>query len=668
MEFLETQLGQVLEEVKIAMLSHVPVVYIPTDQLELINELLYGENTADSLIPRVRYNASLDAVSKLSIGETFEIDSSTGEYISIQDNYVAVDGGSYNNKIRKTYPSLIVSYAKDWTSIHTSVKSFITSYLGLKTSVNYEDPRHIDVIRRSLCIVVMAQEINIPYDLAPYVRTVRIPSLSDQELLDAINITLVRNNLDTEIIDSTLLSQMVISMRGLSKYKIEQLLLQLIAQQSIDADGVNAQEVIDTIRLSKKQMLDNSLGLKWEAKKDVEAAGLGKITDWLSRRKEIFSDPQKATAQHMDIPKGILVSGIPGSGKSLMAKTAASILEVPLVSLDMGALLGSLMGESEHNMIAALKMAEQMSPCVLWIDEIEKAFSGSSQGASASDGGVGRRMFGKFLTWMQEKSAACFVFATSNDITCLPPELFRSERFDKKFFTFMPTAEECAVIFASNIKSQNKSYTKDWLNLTVSQQAQQARQLFQKSLEEPEVWLNILNEYALSHQKDFDLMNRNNGKTDGEGAPLDPFYVWNTTSRPKFKLMTGADISAVIREAKFRIHPAPISSSFPAVLYEERQMLNAVRNILNSDDFKPYGETNLKDIVKCFINLYENEFVPASGKCILNFNDYDSDKMAYRHHQDLDSFKNHYDVILYCTVVGAINHYSKEVKLHRSDL
>ena len=223
----------------------------------------------------------------------------------------------------------------------------------------------------------------------------------------------------------------------------------------------------------------------------------------------------------------------------------------------------------------------------------------------------------------------------------------------------MPTAEECAVIFASNIKSQNKSYTKDWLNLTVNQQAQQARQLFQKSLEEPDVWLNMLNEYALSHQKDFGLMTRNDGKTDDNDASLDPIYVWNTTSRPKFKLMTGADISAVIREAKFRIHSAPISSSFPAVLYEERQMLNAVRNILNSDDFKPYGETNLKDIVRCFINLYENEFVPASGRCILNFNDYDSDKMAYRHHQDLDSFKNPYDVILYCTVVGAINHYSK---------
>jgi len=655
MDFLDTQLGKVLEEVKIAMLSHVPVVYIPTDQLEFINELIYGEYTADSLIPRVCYKASQGAVTKLSIGET-GVDSSDGKFSSIQDNYVV--GSIEPDRIK--IPSLLVSYAKDWTSIHSSVKSFIVSYLGIKSSGNYTDPKHTDVVQRSLCIVVMAQELTIPSDIAPYVRTVRVPSLSDQEILDTINATLDRNNLEKDIIDSQLLSQMIISMRGFSKYKIEQLLMQLIAQQSVDADGVNPQEVIETIRLSKKQMLDNSLGLKWEANKDVEAAGLGEISKWLFQRKEIFSDPQKAVAQHMDIPKGVLVSGIPGSGKSLMAKTAASILEVPLVSLDMGALLGGLMGESEHNMIAALKMAEQMSPCVLWIDEIEKAFSGSSQGSSASDGGVGRRMFGKFLTWMQEKSAACFVFATSNDITCLPPELFRSERFDKKFFTFMPTADECAEIFASNIKSQNKSYIKDLLKLTVSQQAKQAKQLFPKSLEESDIWLNILNEYALSHKGDFDLINRNEDKKNGNT----PLYVWNTSCRPKYKLMTGADISTVIREAKFKIHPTPVSSSFPTVLYDEHQMLNAVRNILNSHDFKPYGETNLKDIVKCFINLYENEFVPASGACILDFDDYDSDEMIYQHNQDHISFKNHYDSILYCTIVGAINHYTKEVKLH----
>ena len=111
---------------------------------------------------------------------------------------------------------------------------------------------------------------------------------------------------------------------------------------------------------------------------------------------------------HTDIPNGLLISGIPGSGKSLMAKTAAYKLGLPLISLDMGALLNSLMGESEHNMINALRMSENMAPCVLWIDEIEKAFSGSSQNSSSSDGGVGRRMFGKFLTWMQEKTCLLY--------------------------------------------------------------------------------------------------------------------------------------------------------------------------------------------------------------------------------------------------------------------
>ena len=135
------------------------------------------------------------------------------------------------------------------------------------------------------------------------------------------------------------------------------------------------------------------------------------------------------------------------------------MLGLPLISLDMGELQKGIVGASEQHMVEALRMVEAMAPCVLWIDEIEKAFSGSSH--DNSDGGVMRRMFGKFLTWMQEKSAPCFVFATSNDTSKLPPELFRSERFDDKFYSFMPTVDECASIFSSIIKEENKKYAKN---------------------------------------------------------------------------------------------------------------------------------------------------------------------------------------------------------------
>jgi hypothetical protein len=353
------------------------------------------------------------------------------------------------------------------------------------------------------------------------------------------------------------------------------------------------------------------------------------------------------------------MSGIPGSGKSLVAKTAAKILNLPLISLDMGALLGGILGESEHNMINALSMAEQMAPCVLWIDEIEKAFSGSSSFSSSSDGGVGLRMFGKFLTWMQEKSAACFVFATSNDITSLPPELFRSERFDRKFFTFMPTAEECAKIFAANIKSQNDKYRKRLENLPKRFQIIQAKNLFEPTLENPDVWLDVLNNYCTSDIKLCNLKDKNEGKRNKSGDPIEPVYVWSTTSRPKNKLMTGADISALIREAKFMIHPDPFAANMQSTIYGEVQLKNAVKTIMKEKSFKPYGETNLKDIVLCFEKLYENEFTPASDQFILDFDEYDAENRIYKHNPNSDkNWKNPYDKVLYYTIVGAINYYS----------
>ena len=654
MEFIKTQLGRVLEDVKRAMLSHTPIVYIPTDQTELVQELLYGENCIDSLVPRVCSRGG--EIVKLMPDELGETDSVSGAFKSIVDNYKI---GASADAIK--IPSILVSYITDWNGILSNAKTFISLYLGVKKSENHTRPDIADAVRRSLFIVVSPREEVIPAAIAPYVQTVRVPSLTDEEIEDIILSKLSDENIPAEVVDSHLLSQMIISFRGFGRNRILRLLSLMVAEQYIGFDNVNPLEIMNIIRSAKKQMLDNSRGLKWERSVVSGVAGLDSITGWLNARKAIFKDTELARRQHMDIPNGLLISGVPGSGKSLMAKTASTILDMPLVSLDMGALLGGLMGESEHNMINALAMAEQMAPCVLWIDEIEKAFSGSSQGSSSSDGGVGRRMFGKFLTWMQEKSAACFVFATSNDISCLPPELFRSERFDRKFYTFMPTAEECAKIFAANIKAQNRAYKTDIENMPMRFRHMQAGHLFAEALENESFWLKIINECCTADIKSCVLKNINQGVKDNNGEDLEPVYKWSTSSRPKNKLMTGADISALIKEVKFRIHPVP-EDSCPNVIYNETNVEYAVRSILKEGNYKPYGETNLKDIVKCFLKLHENEFVPASGKCILDFDCYDSDRRLYIHNpKSAKEWENNYDKVLYYTIVGAVNHYSKEL-------
>ncbi len=148
-----------------------------------------------------------------------------------------------------------------------------------------------------------------------------------------------------------------------------------------------------------------------------------------------------------------MIIGMPGCGKSLTAKATASLFEIPLVRLDVGRLLGKYVGESENNMRNALKLSEAIAPCVLWIDEIEKAFAGVG-----SDGGneVTTRLFGQFLTWMQEKENTVFIVATANDISKMPPEFLRKGRFDELFFVDLPNGEERKKIIDIHLKKRNK--------------------------------------------------------------------------------------------------------------------------------------------------------------------------------------------------------------------
>lgn len=646
MNFRKTQIGLLLEQVKKAILAHTPIIYIPTNQIEVVDEMLFGENSMDSLIPRVYYNPQEQSVTKL---EYFDKGEEKGSTCNVLDNYIVGVIDADTIKV----PSIIVSYTSDWQKVAVGAKNFIASYLGVKHSKQYKSSSHTDCIRKSVCIVVTPQEQTIPMEISPYVKTIHVPVLSDDEILDVINAELHKNDIEISLFGHDLLNQMKVSLRGFSKRSIAAIIHQLIMTQDIDYDVVRADKVLEVIRSQKRQMLENSNGLKWETIKVTNAAGLEGITSWLDERLDIFKDPENAQRKHIDIPNGLLISGIPGSGKSLMAKTAAYKLGLPLISLDMGALLGGIMGESEHNMINALAMAEKMAPCVLWIDEIEKAFSGSSQNSSSSDGGVGRRMFGKFLTWMQEKTSACFVFATSNDITCLPPELFRSERFDRKFFTFMPMVEDCAKIFAANIEAQNKKYQRELDRMSNEEKKSLPGSLFPDELQQMNTWLPLLNTCCTNDIDACSLV-----KDDND------IFQWKSGKRPVNKLFTGADISAIIKEAKFKVATDDNHSSHGDCIYNGKLMLQKVREVIA--EFQPYGETNLYDIVKCFRLLYENRFKSAATNCIVDFDHYDDDRKVYEtSNEEQSRFKHTYDKVLFATIVGAINYYSKD-KRNRS--
>ena len=185
-----------------------------------------------------------------------------------------------------------------------------------------------------------------------------------------------------------------------------------------------------------------------------DIGGLDYLKEWLVRKSKIFANLDKAIKFGVDVPKGIMIIGMPGCGKSLAAKATASLFEIPLVRLDVGRLLGKYIGESEENMRNALKLSEAISPCVLWIDEIEKAFAGIGGVGGGSD--VTTRLFGQFLTWMQEKENTVFIVATANDVSKMPPEFLRKGRFDELFFVDLPNGEERRKILDIHLKKRKK--------------------------------------------------------------------------------------------------------------------------------------------------------------------------------------------------------------------
>lgn len=213
---------------------------------------------------------------------------------------------------------------------------------------------------------------------------------------------------------------------------------------------------IDIILGEKEQIIRKSGILEYyrasEAFADV--GGMDLLKGWMTRRTASFTDEAKRYG--LPEPKGILLLGVQGCGKSLSAKAIASLWRLPLLRLDVGKVFAGIVGSSEENMRKAIATAESVAPCILWIDELEKGFAGT-QSSAFSDGGTTSRVFGSFITWLQEKEAPCFVVATSNDVSQLPPELMRKGRFDEIFFVDLPAGPERREIFAIHLKKRNRN-------------------------------------------------------------------------------------------------------------------------------------------------------------------------------------------------------------------
>jgi ATP-dependent 26S proteasome regulatory subunit len=238
----------------------------------------------------------------------------------------------------------------------------------------------------------------------------------------------------------------------------------------IEAENVFAKSLVMDRKLDlgiiiaeKEQLIRRSQVLEYYESVEgfSNVGGLGLVKQWLRKRGVAFSE--KARRFGLPEPKGLLLLGVQGAGKSLLAKAVASQWQLPLLRLDLGRVFSELVGSSEQNIRTALRLAESVSPCVLWLDELEKGLAGAS-GSGSSDAGTSARVFGSLLTWMQEKTSPVFVIATANDITALPPEVLRKGRFDEIFFVDLPQLQERREIFVIHLARRGRDALKFDLN------------------------------------------------------------------------------------------------------------------------------------------------------------------------------------------------------------
>jgi SpoVK/Ycf46/Vps4 family AAA+-type ATPase len=223
-----------------------------------------------------------------------------------------------------------------------------------------------------------------------------------------------------------------------------------LVRRALEGDGaITHEDVPRLVRLKHEATVAAGvLTLEIDTTSFADVGGLKALRRWLELRRKPFLDGQPG----LDRPKGIMLLGVQGSGKSLAAKAVAGVWGVPLLRLDFGTLYNKFFGETERNLRDSLAAAESMAPCVLWIDEIEKGIAGDAGGGS--DGGVSRRVLGTLLTWLAERRSAVFIVATANDIESLPPELVRKGRLDEIFFVDLPDAPTRAEIFSIHLRKR----------------------------------------------------------------------------------------------------------------------------------------------------------------------------------------------------------------------
>lgn len=295
-------------------------------------------------------------------------------------------------------------------------------------------------------VVLISPELVIPADMQKEISVFDFPLPNVDEVRSMLDRIIMENGLDDSSLEYEDKEKLAKAALGLTLQEAENAFSRAIVQNH----GISENAI--KIIFDEKNQVIKKTGILEFVKSNLnleDIGGLENLKSWLLKRNNSWLESAKK--YNIPAPKGVLITGIPGCGKSLTAKAMSEIWQLPLLKLDMGKIFSGLVGSSEENMRRAIATAEAVAPSILWIDEIEKGLGGTNQ---AGDSGTSTRIFGTFLTWMQEKTEPVFVIATANNISSLPPELLRKGRFDEIFFVDLPTESEREKIFDVHLKKR----------------------------------------------------------------------------------------------------------------------------------------------------------------------------------------------------------------------
>ncbi len=341
--------------------------------------------------------------------------------------------GSKSNNNRAVYFIKDISFFIHQTTQRENLAVLVRNLKNLKYSLKNTDKT----------IIVCGRRFDLPAELEDDFKIIQ-HKRPDEKLLNDIFIDFIAsNNLSKHVsANQEQINEIVKSAKGLTADQFRDCIaLSLIKNGNI---GI---KTLDEVLENKKQIIRKRGILEYidESVSMTEVGGLDNIKDWIRKRQKAFMPA--AREKGLPEPKAILVFGVPGTGKSLVAKAISSVWRRPILRFDIGRVFGSFVGESDRNLREALATAESVAPCILWIDELEKAFAGASGGHETTV-----RVLGNFLTWMQEKQSEIFIVATANDITQLPAEYLRKGRFDELFFVGLPNRRELKEIIEIQLK------------------------------------------------------------------------------------------------------------------------------------------------------------------------------------------------------------------------